>query len=205
MVVADSEVRHNYPDTNRPSGQLEERTDDIDSRVWIKFDLSKLSATQIISAKLYATIDSQYIFGGFQRQLNYHSSLDDTWDEYTITWNNRPDTDPIISDYAIIPNQNAIQQYEFDLTLDARNAIVSDNVFSGEIRYDDERDRWNFNQLYPRHFELNESWRPYLMVTYETEPHSLEERVSLLEYYINLIVCQLIPKGLMKDVTCPIY
>lgn len=205
LIVADANVWHDRPDENWQGGFLDERTDDIDRRVWINFDLSKLGATQIITAKLYVYINTNHAYlNPNYRQLNYHTSLDDNWDENIVTWNNKPNTKEIITDYVMLPNQNLWEWYTFDLTLDARNSLNNDETFSGEIRFDDENDYWATNQLLSKEYELDITKRPYLMVTYETEPHPLEERVSLLEYYINMIICQLIPKGLAKDISCPV-
>jgi hypothetical protein len=34
---------------------------------------------------------------------------------------------------------------------------------------------------------------------------ALESIINNLKYYVNLIICQLLPKGLMKEVSCPVY
>ena len=39
----------------------------------------------------------------------------------------------------------------------------------------------------------------------ENRTTTLESIVNSLKNYVNLIICQLLPKGLMKEVTCPVY
>lgn len=75
---------------------------------YLKFDLSDAAISNIGSAKLRVYLDKAGIDLVAAQEVE-----DDSWEEYTLTWNTKPDAGPEI---ASIPMESPGNWYEFDVT-----------------------------------------------------------------------------------------
>ncbi len=53
--------------------------------------------------------------------------------------------------------------------------------------------------------EHNHDDRYYTKTETDNIVTGLNNRITQLENYVNMIICQLLPKGLVKGMTCPVY
>lgn len=92
---------------------------------FMKFDLNGIDADQIISATLYAygrAID------GTSVQVHAHGVEDDSWDENSLTWLNKPTLSPIQS--TLVIDSLADRWRAFDVTSHVKSQYAGDGMVS---------------------------------------------------------------------------
>jgi len=88
----------------------------------IKFDISSVpQGSTIENAKVHLYYNSVTNGDPTGRPINAHRILED-WDEGTVTWNNRPDHDPSISTFTIMPGSPG-QWMQWNVTSDVQDFI----------------------------------------------------------------------------------
>lgn len=134
----DCQIRMMDPDNNYGStqsmGVRNRFGDPMHPTYWehdalILFDISSIPSSATIN---YAKLNLYYWgFGDTNpvgRPLNLHK-ITSFWDESTVTWNTRPNFDPIVTSFALVPSTPGLWM-EWDVTDD-----IADFVSEGETNY----------------------------------------------------------------------
>ncbi|MHA1740956.1 MAG: CBM96 family carbohydrate-binding protein, partial [Candidatus Thorarchaeota archaeon] len=101
-------------------------------RSYLKFDLSQLPAKSITSAKLLLTAKDvgDVDTNGPGVPMEVYSVTDDTWLEDTITWNNAPALDTLLTE-TVVADEGA---FTWDVTSFIQSEFSGDNVASLALR-----------------------------------------------------------------------
>jgi hypothetical protein len=163
----DAHVAEGYPDNNfgdRMALFIQSRTTGYkNERIFLKFDLATVPAdSKVVQAKLYL-----YCWRGKYASLDlqcYSVNVDSTWEEGTITWNNKPALEEVL-DTVILENLAAENKWHsWDVTKFVASEFAGDKVVSFCLKVSVE----SLSGQYA--FESKEWWdarlHPYLEVTY---------------------------------------
>jgi hypothetical protein len=115
VVLADAEVREGQPDGNfGGSARLRIIDNHQDPQRWafLKFDISGLVNACNLTAKL--RLHGQTGGGGANIPVTAYAVADTTWDEGTITWNNKPALGAALGSATVL--DSTFQWYEIDVT-----------------------------------------------------------------------------------------
>jgi len=140
-------------------------------RTWIKFDLSSIPDGVVITkAELWLHFEyfsDQYtqMGDGAPGGIGVHFSLDDTWKEMEITWNNQPSFNATPT--CTVPQDKYNGWVNFTVTNDVIREYGGDKVVSWCLcAVNEEGGGRNFNAADPR----ETSNGPYLYIEYERAP-----------------------------------
>jgi len=123
--LADSRVKHTTPNTNYgDSDILGVRWGAVCERSFLRFSLTSIpSGSTINSAKLY--LRTEHTNGG--GIVTMYFVTDDTWGEFTITWNNQPS-------YGLLLNSKSVTDeytwYFWDITNQVKTEFSGDKIIS---------------------------------------------------------------------------
>ena len=137
IPVDDAYVHEAYPDTNYGSSEdlkLERLgTSSEYSQVYLKFNLSDLEFSSITSVKLRLYFEEKSNIAD-PTNVKVHLVSDDTWDEDSITWNNKPGYSGEVS--INIYGETPPKWIEIDITdLVADNITADDKILSLALSY----------------------------------------------------------------------
>ena len=163
-ATADATVNLSNPDANYGSqASLEVHIDSYLSYAYMMFDLSSIPPNaEILSAYLKAYLS---YFTGYVSSLGVHRSMDTSWTESGITWNNKPS-------FAADPTSNisfrfglVISGYKsWDVIPDARSALAAGKLTEVLLF------EWSDLHTHVRFNSKEGQSRPYLQVNYLTAP-----------------------------------
>jgi hypothetical protein len=168
--------------------------------ILILFDISSIPSKAIInSAKLniyyYAFSENNPV----GRSLTLHKIIG-FWDESTVTWNTRPNFDPIVTSSSIVPSSPGYWM-EWDVTTDVTAFVSGEEINYGWQIMDESH--WGTFDIPNSKFRTKEysgngnEYTPYLVVDYTrsrnrdlTNPLLLQlfEHFPLLERLISLVL-----------------
>ena len=123
---------------------------------YISWDLSSIpSNATVTSAKIYL-----YAWAVWTNPLTYVWRTSDSWNENTLTWNNKPDNIGPSLDYQMM---TAIGRYSWNIT-----AAVQSSIMSGKISLIFRSMPISYSEFYTKE-KANSLYTPYLEVTYITQ------------------------------------
>lgn len=140
--IDDTWVSSGLPDENRDSsvllgvgyGSISKIT-----RTYIKFELPTLTTADLITdAKLYLFL---YSAQPNTRQINVHR-VSENWNSATTTWNNDPDYNSTVEDYAMI-NGSAYQDFSWNVTGMVKDWYNTGNNYGLMLKNQDESAGYN--------------------------------------------------------------
>jgi len=165
--IADSYVNQSSPDANYGGDtRVRIKCDDYYLIAYIMFDLSSLPPdANIIDAKLWLTLRAIGGYGDWGVTIGAHYSLDDSWNETDITWNNKPSFAPEPTDtegfwFVFLPSTDS-----WNVTVDVQTAFGSDKKLTEVMIFEEPETDWGW-----AYFESREVGGVELEIEYTTKP-----------------------------------
>jgi hypothetical protein len=165
--IADSYVNESSPNTNYGSDtRLRIECNSYHLYSYIMFDLSSLpSDANIINAKLWLTLMDIDGYGSWGVTIGAHYCSDNSWNEASITWNNKPSftlerTDAEGFWYVFLPSTDS-----WNVTADARTAFGSDKMLTEVMIFEEPQTSWGW-----AYFKSREAGVVKLEIEYTTKP-----------------------------------
>ncbi|MGG4499024.1 DNRLRE domain-containing protein [Brevibacillus reuszeri] len=161
---SDSYVDSNQPSVNFGSSQFLYTS--YSEASYLKFDLTTIPQNAVIfSADLYA-----YLYSGSTgtgSPVVTISLVTGSWDESTLTWNNKPLTESTVLDRKII-NKNQ-QYYSWNVSNSVKNHVINPSQNHGFVlRYEADG---TIRASYPTFYSSNSaSNKPYMAINYNIPP-----------------------------------
>ena len=137
--IDDAQVVEGYPTSNYGSATYlyvqsasASASSYQDERTWIKFDLTGYipdnTTIEKATLRLYAWKGQ-----GMHMEASAHGSLDDTWDETSITWNNQPSLDDELDCIWLVVG-DIYRWYEWNVTSFVQNEWAGDKIVSFVVK-----------------------------------------------------------------------
>jgi hypothetical protein len=195
--TADSHVTREFPDANwgRTPG-LFVRDDEVhETLAFLMFDLAELPSNAAIEE---ATLRLYPDAGTSNGTVNLHHCPSNDWNEYEITYNNKPAYSP-----EPLGNINVTSKwtwYELDLTQTARSMLSKDNKRLSLALTGETLPNWTTVAFNSRNFPLDppgQSTKPQLSVLYSYTPSSGIDPVVIGLIAVGLVSVSGIGLGLI--------